>query len=682
MDQLITRASKGEALTHADLDGNWDIIQAAVDDVEGTLATTTQTANDALTNANSAASTATNAAVDAGNALTAANAAVKSVNGQEPDSFGNVDIPTSPGTETDLTVGMRTATTMVLVSSSGDDATLPSASSTEAGLFPAAAQVKLAALPDNTALTASLAAKQADLGLANVAALDTKIDGRADARITAQKGANSGIATLGSDGKLSASQIPSALVGVVTYQGTWNASTNSPTIPAAAAGNKGQYYIVGTAGTTNVGGITDWQVGDWIISDGAAWTKVDNTDAGTDAAVVRATALTGLSTATNAVITAADTILSAFGKLQAQVSARLIAAAAIFTGLVTNAWATVFTPTAMAALAIDVTKSNNQKLAINSASTFTFSAAVVAGQMWGVTLKNTTANALVMTIPSSFSIGRQAAITQFILPPNGTLPLTWYSVDGTTHMLSGDPGVQNNYGATTDPTTADDNTKGYEIGSRYIRPSTSKEWVAMSVGTNAAVWVETTAAGGGGGASNLAIGTRTGTTVPVTNDNGNGFTLTAADGTNAGVMAAAMYTKLNNLPDAATLSTSLAGKQADLGLANAAALNSLIDTRAGALDTKVSINAQGGAYTLAASDAGKEVVVTSATPVNVTINQNIFAANDRVIVRQGGAGAVTIVAGTGVTPTKPSARSYSISAQGESAAISFPSANAPHVVAA
>jgi hypothetical protein len=33
------------------------------------------------------------------------------------------------------------------------------------------------------------------------------------------------------------------------------------------------------AGTTNLNGITDWQIGDWAIFNGSVWQKVDNTDA-------------------------------------------------------------------------------------------------------------------------------------------------------------------------------------------------------------------------------------------------------------------------------------------------------------------------------------------------------------------------------------------------------------------
>lgn len=68
------------------------------------------------------------------------------------------------------------------------------------------------------------------------------------------------------------------LIGGSIYQGTWNASTNTPAL-ASGVGTKGYYYIVSVAGSTNLDGITDWNVGDWAIYDGTAWQQVDNTDA-------------------------------------------------------------------------------------------------------------------------------------------------------------------------------------------------------------------------------------------------------------------------------------------------------------------------------------------------------------------------------------------------------------------
>jgi hypothetical protein len=90
------------------------------------------------------------------------------------------------------------------------------------------------------------------------------------------KGANNGVATLDGSGKLTSAQIPASLVGAVVYQTTWDASTNTPAIPAAAADNKGQYYIVGVAGTTAIDGHSKWAIGDWLVSDGTKWDYIDN----------------------------------------------------------------------------------------------------------------------------------------------------------------------------------------------------------------------------------------------------------------------------------------------------------------------------------------------------------------------------------------------------------------------
>jgi len=93
-----------------------------------------------------------------------------------------------------------------------------------------------------------------------------------------ERGQANGYASLGADGKIPASQLPAALFGGLSYQGTWNANANAPVIPTASAANKGYYYKVTTAGSTNVSGETDWKVGDWIVSNGASWDKADHTD--------------------------------------------------------------------------------------------------------------------------------------------------------------------------------------------------------------------------------------------------------------------------------------------------------------------------------------------------------------------------------------------------------------------
>jgi hypothetical protein len=93
---------------------------------------------------------------------------------------------------------------------------------------------------------------------------------------TSEKAQPLGVATLDAGGKVPASQIP--MQGDLNYQGTWNASTNTPTL-TSSVGTKGYYYVVAVAGSTDLDGITDWLVGDWAVYNGSVWQKVDNTDA-------------------------------------------------------------------------------------------------------------------------------------------------------------------------------------------------------------------------------------------------------------------------------------------------------------------------------------------------------------------------------------------------------------------
>jgi hypothetical protein len=136
------------------------------------------------------------------------------------------------------------------------------------------------------------------------------------------------------------------------YEGTWNASTNTPTI-VSSVGSKGDYYIVATAGSTNINGITSWNIGDWIIFNGTTWDKVDNTDAVssvngytgavslvtndiaestnlyfTNARAIGST-LTGY-TSGSGVVAATDTILQAIQKLNGNVSGLVTGVSSVF----------------------------------------------------------------------------------------------------------------------------------------------------------------------------------------------------------------------------------------------------------------------------------------------------------------------------------------------------------------
>ena len=67
------------------------------------------------------------------------------------------------------------------------------------------------------------------------------------------------------------------VTGGLSYQGSWNALTNTPTL-TSSVGTNGNYYIVSVAGTTTLNGISDWLIGDWAIFNGSVWQKIDQTN--------------------------------------------------------------------------------------------------------------------------------------------------------------------------------------------------------------------------------------------------------------------------------------------------------------------------------------------------------------------------------------------------------------------
>lgn len=64
----------------------------------------------------------------------------------------------------------------------------------------------------------------------------------------------------------------SAVLFSLAYQGTWNASTNSPTL-ATGTGTEGYLYKVGTAGSTTLDDVTSWSANDFAVFDGRDWLK-------------------------------------------------------------------------------------------------------------------------------------------------------------------------------------------------------------------------------------------------------------------------------------------------------------------------------------------------------------------------------------------------------------------------
>jgi hypothetical protein len=100
-------------------------------------------------------------------------------------------------------------------------------------------------------------------------------DTRVNTVIGGQAGQPNGLATLDGSGHILLSQLN---ISTLTYKGTWDASSNAPALVDGGdgVGAAGEYYVVNVAGGTVVDGLGPWNLGDWIISSGLAWQKIDN----------------------------------------------------------------------------------------------------------------------------------------------------------------------------------------------------------------------------------------------------------------------------------------------------------------------------------------------------------------------------------------------------------------------
>jgi hypothetical protein len=144
------------------------------------------------------------------------------------------------------------------------------------------AKIASGAVTDSKVASGISATKIADGSVSNTEfqyldGVTSSIQTQLNAKIpSSEKGAANGVATLDAGGKVPVSQLPSS---VMTYEGVWNASTNTPTL-VDGTGDAGMVYRVGTAGSQNLGsGSISFEVGDYIIYNGSIWEKSDTTDA-------------------------------------------------------------------------------------------------------------------------------------------------------------------------------------------------------------------------------------------------------------------------------------------------------------------------------------------------------------------------------------------------------------------
>lgn len=242
----------------------------------------------------------------------------------------------------------RDADSVLIQSDSGTDADIPAATTALAGVMSGADKTKLdgiaagatanagdAQLRDRATHTGTQAATTVTNAPAgNIAAITVQaaineLDNEKQASLgftpenAASKGVAGGYASLDGGGKVPAAQLPGYVDDVLEF-------ADFASLPGIGAA--GVLYVTQDNNKA-------WR---WT---GSAYLEISPGPGSTDAvaegsvnlyftaARVLATVLTGFSTASSAVVTAADTVLSAFGKLQAQVSLKLNAAAVSAFGL-------------------------------------------------------------------------------------------------------------------------------------------------------------------------------------------------------------------------------------------------------------------------------------------------------------------------------------------------------------
>ena len=224
---------------------------------------------------------------------------------------------------------------------------------------------------------------------------------------TLDAGVANGVATLDGSGTVPISQLPAAVLGALSYQGTWNASTNTPTL-TSSVGTKGYYYVVSVAGSTNLNGISDWQVGDWAVYNGIAWQKIDNTDVVTSVNGYVGAVVLGYGDITTGIVAVANggtgvTTSSGANSVVLRDANQNITANAIDDNYTnTAASGTTITLTVASARRYTITGSGGQVIKLPDATTLT-NGAVFAfdnNQSSGAITVNNNSNTLVVSVPS------------------------------------------------------------------------------------------------------------------------------------------------------------------------------------------------------------------------------------------------------------------------------------------
>jgi hypothetical protein len=284
--------------------------------------------------------------------------------------------------------------------------------------------------------------------------------------------------------------------GTLVFKGLWNADTDSPQLasptPIPAAGN---FWVVSDAGDTDLSGITDWQIGDWAISDGTQWRKLDNSDTVTNAQ--NEGGGIGIFDNKSGTFLNFKTLTNLDGSVKITDGTSTVDLAIEFddssTGT-TRTWTAfkIFSELATKEPVITGTGDVNDYYSGNK--TFqSLPTGVLGTFLSGLDLTVNQAIDATNTVIQAFGY-LQKQITDFLAKltahiGNVSNP---HSVTKAQVGLSEVPNLKQNLSAVTDPLVTDDSSRGYSIGSVWINLATRKAYICISAAIGGALWVETT----------------------------------------------------------------------------------------------------------------------------------------------------------------------------------------------
>ena len=222
--------------------------------------------------------------------------------------------------------------------------------------------------------------------------------------------------------------------GAVVYKGTWNASTNTPTL-ANGVGVAGWQYAVSVSGTTNFGaGAITFTVGDLVLYSGTVWQQI------AAGGIAAAGTLTGTTLASNVVTSSLTTV----GTL-----ANLTVTNTI-TGSVSGSAGTVTSITGNTLSSAQVTTA----LGFTPGTAYSLPTATTL-VLGGVKIDGST-----ITI----NAGVISASTSYSLPTASTSVLGGVKVDGSTITLNGSNQLVANYTTYSLPTASSSVLGGVKVG--------------------------------------------------------------------------------------------------------------------------------------------------------------------------------------------------------------------------